>query len=243
MTGLTYRSHARNRRGRPSAPRRSYRTYRWHPSPFPGTREEWLGAVADSFRGVFLALDAPLPRLRMSCGWPVGRPLGRKNRAVGQCWDVSCSADRTYEIFVSPCVADSSRAADILLHELVHTAVGLKAGHGKAFKRVAEGLGLEGPMTATVASEALSSRLRGRERLIGRYPHAVLDTRMVDVDGRKPTDPGYKGPSTSGPPKQSTRMVKLVCGSCGYTARTTRKWIEVGLPSCCCGAGNLEPEE
>jgi hypothetical protein len=30
-------------------------------------------------------------------------------------------------------------------------------------------------------------------------------------------------------------MIKLICGSCGYTIRTSAKWIEVGLPVCCCG--------
>lgn len=37
------------------------------------------------------------------------------------------------------------------------------------------------------------------------------------------------------PPKQSTRMIKLVCPADGYAVRTTRKWIEVGLPRCPCG--------
>jgi hypothetical protein len=38
---------------------------------------------------------------------------------------------------------------------------------------------------------------------------------------------------------QGTRMLKLECSGCGYVARTTRKWLEVGAPSCCCGAGPL----
>jgi hypothetical protein len=46
-------------------------------------------------------------------------------------------------------------------------------------------------------------------------------------------------------PRQSTRLVKIVCNKCGYTARTTHKWIEGGyhdgkhveggLPTCHCG--------
>jgi hypothetical protein len=36
---------------------------------------------------------------------------------------------------------------------------------------------------------------------------------------------------------QGTRMLKVQCGSCGYTVRTTAKWIEVGLPLCPCGCG------
>jgi len=29
--------------------------------------------------------------------------------------------------------------------------------------------------------------------------------------------------------------LKLECGECGYTVRTTRKWIDVGMPVCPCG--------
>ena len=35
--------------------------------------------------------------------------------------------------------------------------------------------------------------------------------------------------------KQSTRLLKLTCPECGYVIRTTRKWLETGLPTCCCG--------
>lgn len=38
-----------------------------------------------------------------------------------------------------------------------------------------------------------------------------------------------------------TRLVKVQCGSCAYTARTTRKWLdELGPPLCPC---NHEPME
>ena len=39
-------------------------------------------------------------------------------------------------------------------------------------------------------------------------------------------------------------MIKLICEDCGYTVRTTRKWLKVGFPTCCCGgAMELEDEE
>jgi hypothetical protein len=31
---------------------------------------------------------------------------------------------------------------------------------------------------------------------------------------------------------QSTRMLKAECAECGYTIRLTKKWADVGLPSC-----------
>ena len=47
-----------------------------------------------------------------------------------------------------------AQIAAILAHELVHAAVGIPAGHGKAFKRVALGLGLVGPMRATTPGDS-----------------------------------------------------------------------------------------
>lgn len=42
------------------------------------------------------------------------------------------------------------------------------------------------------------------------------------------------------PAKSSCRLRKVACSDCGYTARITRSWLEVGLPGCPCG-GELEP--
>ena len=47
---------------------------------------------------------------------------------------------------------------------------------------------------------------------LGPYPHAALN-----VSTKK---------------TQSTRMLKLTCPLCGYTIRTSGKWIATGLPVC-----------
>lgn len=40
---------------------------------------------------------------------------------------------------------------------------------------------------------------------------------------------------------QTTRMLKCVCGKCGYTARTTRKWIDLkGAPLCPCAGEAMD---
>jgi hypothetical protein len=31
---------------------------------------------------------------------------------------------------------------------------------------------------------------------------------------------------------RGTRLIKVACPQCGYTVRTTRQWIETGLPVC-----------
>ena len=80
-------------------------------------------------------------------------------------------------------------------------------------------------MTATHAGEALRDRLEGLTAKIGPYPHAKISFEKKD----KP---------------QTTRMIKVLCPdpSCGYHVRTTRKWIEIGTPTCVCGT-KMEVEE
>jgi len=92
---------------------------------------------------------------------------GRRSRTIGECWDNQCSEDRHFEIFIRPDLGDSKdlmpmQVAEILGHELIHAAVGVAAGHGKEFRRVATGIGLVGQMKATTAGPEL-------RRLCSRY--------------------------------------------------------------------------
>ena len=115
-------------------------------------RESWLNRVAIGMGPLFKALDAPLPsRVRVAIGFT---SRGAKGKAIGECWDNRRSGDGHFEIFIRPDLAHAPDAmpaqiAAILAHELVHAAVGIAAGHGRAFKRVSVGLGLVGPMRAT----------------------------------------------------------------------------------------------
>ncbi|KEQ51700.1 transcription elongation protein SprT [Sphingobium chlorophenolicum] len=184
------------------------------------TRESWLNAVAQGMAPLFEALDAPLPdRVRVAIGFT---SRGAKGKAIGECWDNRLSADGHFEIFIRPDLAHAPDAmpaqiAAILAHELVHAAVGIPAGHGKAFKRVALGLGLVGPMRATTPGEAFLAAIAPIMADVGPLPHARLDT---------------DGESTA-PRKQKTRMLKCECATCGYTVRTARKWLEqAGAPLC-----------
>jgi hypothetical protein len=173
--------------------------------------------MADKLTPMFEENGATIPaEIRISCGFPAGtRGVSSKNRAIGQCWSAECSADKHHEVFISPVLSDPVRVADVLVHELVHAAVGNKAGHKGPFKRLAVRLGLTGKMTATVATPELAQRLNVLCSEVGPYPHAALDP--MTAGGRK---------------KQGTRLIKVVCPECGYTVRTTRQWIETGLPVC-----------
>jgi hypothetical protein len=181
------------------------------------TREEWLRAAVDHLRPTFAAQGNPLPpALQVSVGFPSVGALARRTRRVGECWSPQASLDGLHQLFISPLLAEPVLVLAVLAHELVHAAVGTPARHGPRFRRAALALGLRGRMTATVAGPDLQARLEELARLLGEFPHAGLLAR----------DPDRK--------KQGTRLLKIVCPSCGYTARTTAKWIEIGLPTCPC---------
>lgn len=177
------------------------------------TREEWLNRVGDLMAEWFADLGYPLPKWRAAVGFP---STGKRGRAIGECWDASCSGDSTHEILIRPDRDDALEVAAILAHELTHAAVGIAAGHGAKFGKVARAIGLAGKLTATTAGPDFIARVSTILDLAGPLPHARL---------------GW-GEST-GPKKQGTRLIKCECPECGYIARVARRWIdEVGAPLC-----------
>jgi hypothetical protein len=141
------------------------------------TREAWLNHVAQCMAPMFARLEAPLPaQLRIAIGFTSS---GRRSRNIGECWDNQCSDDRHFEIFVRPDLSESRdlmpmQLAAILAHELVHAAVGVAAGHRKEFRRVARGIGLAGPMTATSAGPEFDKAMRPILEEAGPLPHGRL---------------------------------------------------------------------
>ena len=179
------------------------------------TREAWLNLALDQLRPLFTAkARATIPTdARVSIGFPKG---GSARRSLGECWPRARSTDKVNEIFISPTLSDPMRMLDVLAHEAVHAVDDCKSGHKKEFKSVAQAIGLEGKMTATVAGEELKAEL---QNIIGRLP--PLTHGALDLKGMK---------------KQPTRLLKLECEACGMIIRTTSKWIEqTGNPTCACG--------
>ncbi len=193
------------------------------------TREEWLNKLTDALRIVFQAAGGEIPEnVRSTCGWPSQGAKAKKKRRLGECWDAESSGDQHFEIFISPLMEDGGEVAGTLVHELCHAALGIEAGHKAPFKKLATALGLEGKMTATTVGEELQMLLAQLIEEIGPYPHAKLVY-------------------SSSPKKQTTRMVLVRCPKleCGYQVRTTKKWIEIGVPTCPCGEKMIAelPEE
>lgn len=184
------------------------------PVAAPLTREAWMQLVAEELRPVFASLDAPLPAFRVTMSLTKGK------RVIGTCFDKSVSKDGVYEILIRLDQADPLDVAAVLAHELVHAAVGIAAGHGPAFGRVARALGLEGKLTATEPGDAFKAMIAPILEKVGPFPHAALA--IFDRDAPR-----------SGPKRQTCRQLKCSCEECGYTCRTTRKWIDdVGAPHC-----------
>lgn len=198
------------------------------------TREAWLESAIEAFRPRFEEVGMPLPeKIHVSVGFGAGSR--RENNVIlGQCWASCASEDKANHIFISPEIGDTARVLDVLIHELIHAADDCQSGHKGAFAEAATRLGLEGPMTSTKASVELAAEMICLAETLGQYPHGKLNTTTVRV--KTPVGPdGRTIPTHSGPGKQGTRMLKVYCAESGYTARTTRKWLDLyGAPFCPC---------
>jgi hypothetical protein len=196
------------------------------------TREAWLNAAADlvlaRYREVFethfgdIGVEH-LQHLRVSTGFP---SRGGLTKVIGECWkSIAAEDELTHHIFINPRLTDLVEVVATLAHEMVHAADDGEHKHKGPFLKAVRDMGLEGKATATVAGAAFADWVRSTafSEEVGEYPHVGL-VPVMEVK------------------KQSTRMLKLEAKCCGYIARTTKKWIEIGLPSCPCGNEFPRPE-
>jgi len=196
------------------------------------TREQWLeAAVVELRQHIRQTSGVKVPAVNVSVGFPGGR--GDKTGVIGQCWNKSVVGNKRAAIFISPVLTDKVRILDVLLHELIHAAHPM-AGHTGDFRTTAVAAGLEGKMTATVASKELKATLKKMAKSLGRWTNGSVNATGTVV--RKDPKTGKTTPLTPwGAPKQGTRMLKVECPVDGYTVRTTSKWLAVGFPTCPCG--------
>lgn len=183
-------------------------------------REAWLTTAAVALAEWFSEIeDAEVPPFRVSVGWPGGR--GPKSSVRGQCWPTCSAEDGVAQIFISPTQVDTETTLGILLHEMIHAVDDCASGHRGNFVRIAKALGFVSKYTSsTNRTDELTERLQGLAERLGDFPSAAI------VSGR----------AADTPAKQGTRMLKVVCPEDGYTLRTTQKWLDMGLPTCPCGA-------
>lgn len=184
------------------------------------TREAWLGAAALQIADRIL-YEEDVPELRISVGFPGGR--ANRQKIVGQCWSTKSAADGVNQIFMSPIRGEdeTQHVLGTLAHEMIHAIDDCESGHRGNFTRIAKQVGFVPKLTsADNRSEELNALLDEIAEIVGPFPHATLAPSARAADE---------------PKKQTTRMLKVECPDCGYTVRTTQKWIDFGLPTCVCG--------
>lgn len=143
-----------------------------------------------------------------------------------------------------------SQVAATTVHELAHAVLGPGHGHGAEWKRTARALGLLYPRATS----------DGRETWAAFAPplRAVLEAIPAPTDGRplppapEAVTPGKPRPCSAGRGARGgrstgkgsgSRMRKVQCAACGYTARVSSRWLDVGAPVCPTdGHGPMVPE-
>jgi hypothetical protein len=178
------------------------------------TRESWLAAAVALVRPrveTFAGARRPA-RIRIACGFP---STFTRSGTLAECWADTESADSTFEVLISPTLADPASVLAQVLGAIAHTAPGAMSPTSNAYATLAIDLGLcpAGDSWRQVqGSEDFAQTYAQALQYLGAYPHAAILT------GSKKT--------------QTTRMLKLTCPLCGYTIRTSGKWIATGLPVC-----------
>jgi hypothetical protein len=177
-------------------------------------REDWLNAATSELRPFFSAVGKLLPaNVRVTCGFPSN---AKRSGAIGECWADTASADKTFEVLISPVLDDPTKVFEVLVHELCHATAGAM-NHGVNFQKVANLMHLAPSPTkagwkATGQAATFAAQYGDIIKSLDAYPHAALSMTTKKTQG--------------------TRMLKAVCPSCGYTVRLTSKWAALGLPSC-----------
>lgn len=213
---FTSRSQARNYARDGAKP--SVSKPKVEPKGIHDTREGWMLAALPSLMEIMDASDAPaFQQPLVSIGIPSNGGRARKRTVTGECWSEKATESGVCSIFISPALNDPVHVLGVLLHNLIHAAVGTEAGHSMPFQQVAAGVGLrppegtpweeaERPNEEDEAGKALSTKLAAIVANLGEFPHSRLTVKR---------NPGSR--------KQATRLLKYECSKCGLIARISAK--------------------
>lgn len=173
------------------------------------TRESWLVAAIAPLRKLLLKAGAPVfPEPLVSVGLPSKRALSHKTQRVGECWHERHANGRS-TIFVSPVLADPKEILAVLLHELIHAAVGIDAGHRETFATIAVDLGFQRPLSATNVGPRLKPVLDALAKKLGTFPHDPLKDFVNPIK------------------KAATRLRLYMCNKCQQKIRAGSDTLQV----------------
>jgi hypothetical protein len=201
------------------------------------TAEAWLRAAVDALRPDFEAIGKTLPAtIRGDFGFT---SHGSKKTGIsGQYYEGSASTDDVPKLIIRCNTDDPIAILEAVVHQAVHAVVGVKEGHGKAFREVGLRMGLEPPMRTSKAGKRLSERLHALAADLGPFPNARLNFETTGADGKEKR-------VADRPKKQETRQLRVEClvDGCGYCARASAKWLRIGLPLCPVHQEPMHPEK
>lgn len=176
------------------------------------TAEEWLtAAVDDCLRGYLATRGVAVPPVRVSVGFGT-RGVGAEVR--GQTLPAGMSADGVNEIYIRPTVHDPAEVLTALIVELVRASLDAAAPDGE---RVAKRLRTAGLVVGT-GKGAVNCASPGDE-LLSMFADMAGPMSLGDYPRENGLDVSAQAK------KQTTRMIKCLCGTCGFTFRTTAVWI------------------
>jgi hypothetical protein len=143
------------------------------------------------------------PNFRVSVGFP---KHSRSGKSIAVCFKKAASSTGVNEIFINPEIDDAALVLSCVVHELIHAYDDCASGHRNFFAFLARKAGLEGKLTATFAGEGLMSFITKYIELLGEFPHNKMNVGKTHK-------------------KDGTRQLKVLCNDCGFTFRTSMKWL------------------
>ena len=183
------------------------------------TGQGWLQAGAKLLhKHVFSKAGYSMPNIVTTIGFPSHQAVSPVRRTGGQCWASSVSENGVNFICISPLIKTDVERLDILAHEMVHAVDDLKSGHRGNFVKICKDIGLtKGAPSSASAGAALMHIVEQISRELGPCPFTALNYTPRVRKAAKPTH-------------------KLECPQCKFACRTSEGEVEVGLPTCACGA-------
>jgi hypothetical protein len=184
-------------------------------------REQWLAAIALELEGLIKSKGyTDIPLYRVGVGFTGS---GKKVKEEGECWDMSLTKDKYYEIIINITQVDTLKVAGILGHEMCHIVVGIPERHKQKFAKLGRAIGFEGQPKYMGSGAAFTEWMKPMIEKYGEYPHGGMNF-------------GDPMRSSHGRPKQINRMLKVHCppdaGGCDYIVRMSKACIEIGIPGC-----------
>lgn len=203
----------------------------------PQTHETYIQAVVEAAKTMVANDPASLKKLaNVKICYGLGQP-GLRGVTYYNKW----TKDNAPADLIEVCAFGQSswiQVAGTTIHELAHVLAGYGAGHDKEWKAACEQLGLRTAKAAgtNYVNAMFESRLRALLIAIplptDGSPQSVANALGI-VPRAKPCSAGVgtRGGTSRGVGSGS-RLIKCQCEKCGYTVRTTQKWIGIGLPIC-----------